>query len=111
MNNNRGYTKSDMKENGFDSSPFEFPEGEGEFTGTFIMRSWTKKMGLLCYFRTDDGKFYKLIAYWNPRHDDKYTAKDNDLDMSKEPMGTKYRIRYSSLEKHYTVWKSCVRCD
>lgn len=111
MNNKRDDTNGDMKTKGYDSSPFVFPEGEGEFTGTLVMTSWTKKLGLLCHFRTDDGKLYKLIAYWNPRHGDKYTAKDNDIDMSKEPMGAKFKIHYSSIGKHYTVWKSCVRCE
>ena len=111
MKNKRGYTDSDMEEMGFDSEAYEFPEGEKELCATLVMKKWTNKMGIICYFDTDDGNHYKLIAYLGRASKGKYTAKDYDIDMSYEPLGARFKIRYSSLEKHYTVWKSCVRCE
>ena len=111
MNNKRGYTDSDMEEMGFDSKAYEYPEGENEINATLVMKKWTNKQGLLCFFDTEDGKHYKLIAYLSRASKGKYTAKDFDIDMSYEPLGAKFRIHYSSLEKHYTVWKSCVRFE
>ena len=56
MNFKRGYTDSDMEEMGFDSKAYEFPEGENEIAATLVMKKWTNKKGLICFFDTDDGK-------------------------------------------------------
>lgn len=111
MNFKRGYTDSDMDEMGFDSKAYEFPEGENEITATLVMKKWTNKKGLICFFDTDDGNHYKLIAYLRRPGTGQYTAKDYDIDMSNEPLGARFKIRYSSLEKPYTVWKSCKRFE
>ena len=58
----RGYVPSDLEEMGFDVNQYPLPSEPGETTATLVMRKWGKRCNLICYFDTDDGQKFKLIA-------------------------------------------------
>ena len=60
----RGYGKPAIMEMGFPTKEYEFPETEGEFFGTLVIKKWNNKGGLICYFDTDDGRKLKLCVWF-----------------------------------------------
>ena len=45
---------------------YQFPPDEGCFVGTLAYRAWHPKgRRLVCYFDTDNGEYFKLLAWWN----------------------------------------------
>ena len=91
----RGYVPSDLEEMGFDVNQYPFPSEAGETTATLVMRKWGKRCNLICYFDTDDGQKLKLIAYRDDRKGGKYTTRENDICMSRQPLGSRWKIKYT----------------
>ena len=102
----RGYAPSDLEEMGFDVNQYPFPSEAGETTATLVMRKWGKRCNLICYFDTDDGQKLKLIAYRDDRKGGKYTTRENDICMSRQPLGSRWKIKYTITARGNTSWLS-----
>ncbi len=98
----RAYTRREIYEMGFPQKEYDFPEKEegDTFIGTLIMKKWTDRNGLLCYFDCDNGEKYKIYIW--PRND--YKPRDSELDISYVELGTKLKVDYIMSKKGRTNW-------
>jgi len=104
MSKVRGYNKKQVMEMEFPTTEYSFPESIGSFTGTLVMKKWTDKPALLCYFDTTDGEKLKLQVYWHSDNDRSYRPKNSDVDISEIQIGTALRVGYEKSKKGYTTW-------
>ena len=102
----RGYVSNDIEEMGFNVNEYPFPATSGEANATLVMKKWGKKMNLICYFDSDDGQKLKLIAYRNDKKGSKYTTRENDICMSRQSLGSRWKIKYTITPKGNTSWLS-----
>ena len=102
----RGYIPSDLEEMGFDVNQYPLPSEAGEATATLVMRKWGKRLNLICYFDTDDGRKLKLLAYRDDRKGGRYTTRENDICMSYQPLGSRWKIKYTITPRGNTSWLS-----
>ncbi|MBE6971760.1 MAG: hypothetical protein E7446_06535 [Ruminococcaceae bacterium] len=100
----RGYSKRQVIEMGFPMADYDFPHGEGSFTGTLVMKRWNKQNGLICYFDTDDGYKYKLCVWF--KHDEKraYRPSKSDIDISYIEIGTRLTATYGLTRNGKSKW-------
>lgn len=100
----RAYTQNQINDMEFPVSDYDFPEDEGDFTGTLIMKKWSKNQGIICYFVTDCGKRLK-ICVWNHRLPErKYRPRESNVDISHLPLGSKLEVEYTLSKKGKTEW-------
>ena len=71
---------------------YQFPPSEGSFIGTLVYRAWHhNKSCLVCYFDTDSGERFKLMA-WNNYA---YQPKKGGLNFVDDVMnGTRWKCAY-----------------
>lgn len=100
----RAFTENQVAEMRFPISEFVFPEGDGGFTATLVMKKWSKNNALLCYFETDCGNKFKLILWNHPVTQQKYRPKNSDTDISHLPFNSKVKVVYQQDSKGNTLW-------
>lgn len=100
----RGYSKGQVRDMGFPMSDYDFPQGEGSFTGTLVMKRWNKQNGLICYFNTTDGYKYKLCVWFS--HDAKraYRPAKSEVDISYVEIGSVVKVTYGLTRNGKSKW-------
>ena len=72
---------------------YQFPPGEGCFIGTLAYKAWHHKRSccLVCYFDTDSGERFKLMAW----HNYGYQPKKSGVNFADDVMnGTRWKCVY-----------------
>ena len=100
----RGYSKGQVRDMGFPMSDYDFPHGEGSFTGTLVMKRWNKQNGLICYYDTNDGYKYKLCVWFS--HDEKraYRPAKSEVDISYVEIGSVVKATYGLTRNGKSKW-------
>lgn len=100
----RGYSKKQIDMLKFPIAQYEFPTGDGEFTGKLVMKKWSDKRGLICYFDTYDGQMYKICVWFKSQASKSYRPKKSDMDISMVEIGTELKVTFETNKNSKTVW-------
>jgi hypothetical protein len=99
----RGYSKNQIKEMGFPTKEYLFPNQEGSFNGKLVMKEWGNK-NLICYFETDKSEKYKLCV-WSDADDNKsYRPKKTDIDFSMVEINSIWKVTFEISKSGITRW-------
>ena len=94
------------KSEGFRDTPlgrYQFPPEEGSFIGTLVYRAWhpNDKPCLICFFDTDNGEHFKLMAWWN----NGYATKDRAVSFADDVVnGSRWKCEYKRAPKGSMTW-------
>lgn len=99
-----GYSWWQVADMGFPSNDYEFPNKEGAFTGTLVMKKWNRQNGLMCYFDTNDGYKYKLCVW--PDYDEKraYRPIRSDVDITLIDIGAVIKVVHGLSKTKKSKW-------
>jgi len=81
---------------------YQFPPKEGSFTGTLVYRAWHQKSPcLICYFDTDDGEHFMLLA-WNNHN---YSPRKSDISFADDVTnGSRWKCEFSVAKGGSISW-------
>ena len=81
---------------------YQFPTGEGSFIGTLAYRRWHKKRPcLMCYFDTDNGEHFMLMA-WN---NDNYRPRKSDMSFADDvENGSRWKCEFTTAKGGSINW-------
>lgn len=99
-----GYTQEQINELEFPVYDYEFPKGSGEFQGTMVMKKWSEKKCLICYFDTTDGEELKICVWYSENEARSYRPKQSDVDISELPLGCELKVGYAPTSTKKTRW-------
>ena len=99
---NRSQKEAD--EMGFPSSDYLFPSDGNTFTGTLILKKWSKTKALICYFDTDSGEKLKLCVWFSGDDTRTYRPKRSDINFKEVNLNTKWEVTYLITKSGKTMW-------
>ena len=85
---------------------YQFPSDEGSFIGTLVYRAWhPKKKCLVCYFDTDSGEHFKLMAWWKPDNEKSYRPRKSDVSFADAVVnGSRWRCEFVRAKGGSITW-------
>jgi len=98
---------------GFKDTPlgrYQFPSEEGSFVGTLVYRAWhpSGKPCLICFFDTNDGEYFKLMAWWN----NDYAPKDRSISFANDVVnGGRWKCEYKRAPKGSMTWLTAEKME
>ena len=92
---------------------YQFPLEESYFIGTLAYRAWhPKKQCLICYFDTDNGEQFKLMAWWNRDNAKSYTPKKCDVNFTDDVInGSRWKCGFVKAKGGSITWMAAVKID
>jgi len=100
--NNR--SQKEVNEMGFPSSDYLFPSYGNTFTGTLILKKWSKTKALIGYFDTDSGEKLKLCVWFSGNDSRTYRPKRSDINFKEVNLNTKWEVTYLITKTGKTMW-------
>jgi len=82
---------------------YQFPHEEGSFIGTLAYRAWHpgSKACIICFFDTDNGEYFKLMAWW----DNNYAPRDREVSFADDVSnGSRWKCEYKRAPKGSMTW-------
>lgn len=83
---------------------YSFPEGDGCFIGTLVMKKWNRCNGLNCFFNCLDGRKLTLCAWDNEDPLRAFCPACSDINLSLLPLGTTLRTKFVGTRTGKTKW-------
>lgn len=82
---------------------YQFPASEGSFVGVLTYRAWHPKGKpcLVCFFDTDNGEHFKLLAWFN----NSYAPKDKGINFANDVSnGNSFKCEYKRASGGSITW-------
>ena len=109
MNDNMGRNEIITSAEGRSNAPLEiykFPPEAGCFIGTLAYRAWhPKKQCLVCYFDTDSGEHFRLMAWWKSDNAKPYRPKNGVVSFADDVVnGSRWKCVFGRAKGGSITW-------
>lgn len=100
----RRYSDTDELKEEWVYEDYRFPEGDGCFIGTLVMKKWNRCNGLNCFFNCRDGRKFTLCAWDNIDPMRAYCPSCSNINLALLPLGTTLRTKFVGTRTGKTKW-------